>query len=42
MNFHHNEFCEVSICFICHKMYSKKWTIQCGLGVKILNVLYLM
>ncbi len=42
MNFHHNEIYENSIWFIGHKTYSKKWTIRCGLGVDILNVLYLM
>ncbi len=42
MNFHHNEFCAISICYIGHKMYSKKWIAQCVQGVKILNILYLM
>ncbi len=42
MNFHHNEFCAISICFIDYKMYSKEWTIQCVVGVKIFNILYLM
>jgi len=42
MHFHHNEFCAILICFIGHQMYNKEWTVQCGLGVKILNILYLM
>ncbi len=42
MNFHHNEFCEFSICFIDHKVYSKEWIVQCVQGVKILKVLYLI
>ncbi len=42
VNFHHNEFCAISICFICHKVYSKEWIIWCVHGVKILSVFYLM
>ncbi len=42
MNFHHNEFCAILICFLGHKVYGKEWTIRCGLGVKILNILYFM
>jgi hypothetical protein len=38
MNFHQNEFCAISICFIGHKVYSKDWIVQCVHGVKILNV----
>jgi hypothetical protein len=36
------EFCSILICFIGYKVYSKEWTIRYVLGVKILNVLYLM
>jgi len=27
--FHHNEFCAISICFIGHNVYNKEWTIWC-------------
>jgi hypothetical protein len=42
MNFHDNEFCAILICFIGDKVYSKEWTIWCGLGVKILHIFYFL
>ncbi len=41
MNSHHNEFCAISICFIHYKVYSNEWSIQCGLGVKILSLFFI-